>query len=419
MRAITLLRSHRGSAAFLAIPAYDGVSARTLFSVFEATRGLDVELAVLAHCCHVDDARNMLVRQFLDSGADDLVFIDADLGFEPSALKRLLAHDADIVAGSYPQKLVELSFPLRYLDGPIAKDERGLIEVKAAPTGFMRIRRRVFEALEPAAVKFRARAEDTRDTAVYFERGFYEGKRCGGDYYFCAKAREAGFRVFVDPEFHFAHGPAEGTLGAYLRKQSGGDLGYALSLLRSTEEATITRGCRELAYLWGNRFQMKVPGLVAAVRLVAGKHRVLELGSGISTLAMAAANPDAEIHALEDSYAWLERVRSAAARYGLSNVHVHHAPLSNGQHGRWYTVPRSLPERFDFVLSDGPAFQQPGGRDGAIRNRLQDYLGPRIADAVILFDNPAHTEGFDALYPDAIRLGQVAVLAPNARRAAA
>lgn len=419
MSAITLLRSHRGSAAFIAIPAYNAVSPLTLFSLFEATRTLDAELAVLAYCCHVDDARNMLVRQFLDSQASDLVFIDADLGFEPGALRQLLSHDADIVAGSYPQKKVELSYPLRWLPGPIEKDERGLIEVKAAPTGFMRIRRRVFEALEPHQQKFWARREDTAPTAIFFERGFHEGKRCGGDYYFCKKAREAGFRIYVDPELWFEHGPASGTLGAWLRKREG-DFGYALDVIRTAaDDDAITRACREVAYLWANRYQMPPEGLIAVARMVEGKRSVLELGSGVSTLIMAARNPGAEIHALEDSPEWAIRVRMAAKRYGLTNVVVHDAPLVDGPHGRWYRIPAGLPQKFDFVLSDGPAFRQPDGRDGSIRHRVRDYLGSRIEQAVILFDNADRQDAFYERWPNAINLGRIAVVAPHLARAAA
>lgn len=431
MSAITLLHAQRGRAVFIAVPAYQSVSPATAYALFEESSLIDAEIAVLAHCCHVDDARNILVRRFLDTDCTDLVFIDTDLAWERGALARLLSYDADIVAGSYPTKLAELKFPLRWLEeGDPSKDDQGLIEVKAAPTGFMRIRRRVFEALEPHQAKFRARHEDVNDTAVFFERGFFEGARVGGDYMFCAKARAAGFRVFVDPEIYFQHGTIEGSLGAFLRKQQGAPLGHALELLRDPAtyrfEGSITRACRELYDAWGNRWGLDPPAMVVAVTLARDKRSILDVGSGISTLALAAAAPDATVHALEENAEWAARVRGAARLYGLDNVVVHEAPLVTDGAGAWYPIPPDLPDRLDFVLVDGPPLSQRGD-DGRTRDdqwrrlRIADRLGDRIADAVMLFDDakrmPALRDVFGARL---VPLGDLALCLPaGAERAVA
>src|SRR3990167_3100253 len=53
--------------------------------------------------CHVDDARNFLVKQFMDSGAPYMIFIDDDVGWDTENLANLLYYrDADIVGGAYP-----------------------------------------------------------------------------------------------------------------------------------------------------------------------------------------------------------------------------------------------------------------------------------------------------------------------------
>src|SRR6202030_4716063 len=52
-------------------------------------------------------ARASLVAQFLDDpAATHLLFIDADIGFEPDQVMRLVASGGDMVGGAYPIKRV-------------------------------------------------------------------------------------------------------------------------------------------------------------------------------------------------------------------------------------------------------------------------------------------------------------------------
>src|SRR5262249_37502189 len=54
--------------------------------------------------------RNSIVARFLDTpGATHLMFVDADIGFEPELFHRLLRFDGDVVAGMYPLKTVDWS----------------------------------------------------------------------------------------------------------------------------------------------------------------------------------------------------------------------------------------------------------------------------------------------------------------------
>jgi len=94
---------------FLAVPSYGPISAITTFALFRAhaaliAHGFDVEFGLLAGDCHVDDARNRLAREFLAGTCTELVFIDADIGFAPDELLKLLSHDQPVVGGTYPIK---------------------------------------------------------------------------------------------------------------------------------------------------------------------------------------------------------------------------------------------------------------------------------------------------------------------------
>ena len=74
-----------------------------------------------------------------------ILFIDADVGFEPKDVFDLLKYDKDIICGAYPMKTI----PLRY-NYNIAKpvvEEGELIKIDNVGFGFALIKRRVFESI--------------------------------------------------------------------------------------------------------------------------------------------------------------------------------------------------------------------------------------------------------------------------------
>src|SRR5262245_59517528 len=66
-----------------------------VISMIEASNYLganDVHFDYWLHCenCHVDDARNHVVAEFMRSGAKSLIFIDDDVGFDIEDLLKLM-----------------------------------------------------------------------------------------------------------------------------------------------------------------------------------------------------------------------------------------------------------------------------------------------------------------------------------------
>lgn len=122
---------------------------------------------------------------------DWLWMVGDDHIFSPDIVQRLLAHDADVVAPlclkrSAPFDPVVYSHmnedgKYEYMDLP----ESGLVEVFAAGTAGMLIKRRVFEAIGDPV----------------FERPGSQGE----DLVFCAKVREAGFKIHCDTDTPLGH----------------------------------------------------------------------------------------------------------------------------------------------------------------------------------------------------------------------
>jgi hypothetical protein len=93
-------------------------------------------------------SRNILTAKFLKTDCTHLLFIDCDLIFSAEQIERLLKHDLPVVAGFYPKKQEgKLEWVVNTLLENPAPNAEGLQRVKYAGTGFLMIRRDVFEKM--------------------------------------------------------------------------------------------------------------------------------------------------------------------------------------------------------------------------------------------------------------------------------
>ena len=386
--------SSGGRRVFLATPSYGhvpGVYAICLFKTHTALQraGFEVELGLLTGDCHVDDARNRLVRDFLKSKCDDLVFIDSDMGWVDADLIRLLSYDCDLVGGTYPLKQGVEDFPARLIPGEIWSNADGLIEVQGIPTGFMRVRRNVFERLAKDSLKYVIRGDAESPAPLIFEREINDGGRVSGDYVFCRKWRSTGGRVFLDPNCFLEHAGEKvwsGTYASFLRRKNGLALKHGIELIRKGKEDAVA--LTELILEWGNDPWSAGIELVSAsaqvARQVSGS--ALETGSGLTSLVMAAANPDLTVHCLEHQKFWHARAQEAADQLKLENLVIHHAPLTQHSGGRWYQVPELPWNEMSLVLCDGPSRQ-----DGQ-RKILYDVLDAHQCEPKCVLVDDADSE---------------------------
>ena len=206
------IRSGADTYVYIATPATSIASNFHVSLVREIPRlimaGHSVTYAHLAGHCHVDDARNLLVHDFLQSGATDMLWWDADVACEPGASLKLLKSNVDIVGGIYPLKESPTRFPVRL---GVAVDGGRLYEAESLPTGFLRVSRDVFWPLVKNA---QTMGLDGQMVPIIFERGSVETEhgleRVGGDANFCRKATAAGFKLYCDPTIIFTHqGPVD------------------------------------------------------------------------------------------------------------------------------------------------------------------------------------------------------------------
>jgi len=191
----------------IAVPAYAGLSDDTRRSIIEGAKalvqaGIEIEDADgVMGCCYVDYARNQLVARFLRGAATDLVFIDSDVGFEPDALLRLCQSTRPLVAGIYPKKIDPPEWPVALDAAEVWSDREGLVECSMLPTGFMRIHRSVFEAMDVPRYAIPGEGE----AGAYFQCVVRDGQYIGEDVEFCHRYRALGGKLYAFADMDLRH----------------------------------------------------------------------------------------------------------------------------------------------------------------------------------------------------------------------
>jgi len=208
---------------FIAVPAYTGqVSTETAAAIVAAVSvlipaGVRITTKFRNGNCYLDEARNQLVADFLESDATDLLFWDADVGCLPETVLKLCLVTRPIVAAIYPKKSDAPEWPVQFFPGERWTDAEGLLPVKMMPTGLMRINRGVFEAMNPP----RYADPKGRVLGAYFRcdvREYYFGE----DVEFCRVWREMGGTLRILPEATLCHWGMKSWIGNIGEAMAGG-----------------------------------------------------------------------------------------------------------------------------------------------------------------------------------------------------
>ena len=173
--------------------------------------GIDWTVETMTNESLISRARNTLTAKFLSNkDSTHLMFIDADIGWEPWHLLVLLNAQKDVIGGLYPMK----SLPVKWCVNGIPGKEEGpgpLIEVTKTGTGFLLIKRDVFEKLNahPAVRHFNNDIGLSKDLDVnmktYFDTAVREGRYYSEDWTFCENWRDLGGEVYVDKRVLLRH----------------------------------------------------------------------------------------------------------------------------------------------------------------------------------------------------------------------
>jgi hypothetical protein len=201
----------------ICMPCYGGMLTESTFMSYikwsNTCRqlGIDWTMETMTNESLISRARNTLTAKFLNNkDSTHLMFVDADIGWEPWHLLVMLNRDVDVIGGLYPMKSLPVKWCVNGFDGA-EEGADGLQEVSKTGTGFMLIKRHVFEKLNahPATKPFindiGLPAELNPYMKTYFDTAVRENRYYSEDWTFCENWRDIGGKVWVDKRVLLKH----------------------------------------------------------------------------------------------------------------------------------------------------------------------------------------------------------------------
>jgi hypothetical protein len=223
---------------FIGIPMYGGVcTGENAIGHINATklfldRGIGYNWQFLYNESLITRARNGLVKMFYQTDCTHLLFIDADISYRAEDIVSMIDADKDIICGVYPKKRIAwerindalakgiigedlkhytgdlVINKLNYVDTPIA-DKSEPVEIFNGGTGFMLIKRNVFDLLKPHCPTYTNDMLPGQQEVVteYFATSIEpeSNRLLSEDYHFCRLARLNGIKVWAAPWVELGH----------------------------------------------------------------------------------------------------------------------------------------------------------------------------------------------------------------------
>jgi len=188
----------------------------------------------------ITQGRNMCVSAFLNSNMTHMLFIDSDIAFNGQAAFRLIETGKELVSIPYPLKDMNWDkgikmiqegkiktakdlrnkafyrYPFKVEDNNNIKVENGCIEVTHAPTGFMMIKRSVFEKMIEHYGKdykidqdqvMNGKNERLKNMYNFFDTMYIPEKRhyLGEDFAFCKRWKDIGGKCYAWINDYISH----------------------------------------------------------------------------------------------------------------------------------------------------------------------------------------------------------------------
>ena len=241
----------RKNKLFIATPMYGGmahglyIKASLDLQNIMARYGVETKFSFLFNESLITRARNYLVDEFLRSDCTHMLFIDSDIHYNAQDVVALLALDKDVIGGPYPKKAINWKNVAEAARKHPDLDPRELeklvgeyvfnvvkgtkqfsvtepLEVMEIGTGYMMIKRNVFDKLKDAFPMIhykpdhvgQANFDGSRYIHAYFDTVIdYKESITGGgsdrylseDYMFCQMWRKIGGQIYLCPWMRTQH----------------------------------------------------------------------------------------------------------------------------------------------------------------------------------------------------------------------
>jgi len=174
----------------------------------------------------IDQGRCQMATDALAEGFEETIWIDSDIGFSADDVEKLREHEKPIVCGIYPQK-GRRALACHLMPGTeevLFGEGGGLIEVKYAATGFLLVRREVYETMQAKLALPTCNQRFKRPLMPFFQPMIVEDASgpwyLAEDFAFSERARQCGYTILADTTIRLRH---FGSYG-YSWEEAGGEV---------------------------------------------------------------------------------------------------------------------------------------------------------------------------------------------------
>lgn len=212
----------RGKKLWIATPCYGGMLTdqfvTSLLKTFELCRTLGVVVYVyfVRNESNIPRARMECTAAYIGRGIPEgythFMFIDADTGWHPEYVIRLLLHDKDVIGGTYRKKCQKEEYTVTFLPEAF-QVENGICEVQRMGTGFLMLKSKVFEDMMEYYPDLRVNTFShvlSEEEHKYIYRFFdnlvdEDNTYWGEDYGFCNRYVKMGGKIWCDVTMQLQH----------------------------------------------------------------------------------------------------------------------------------------------------------------------------------------------------------------------
>lgn len=196
----------------IATPCYGGMATvpymESVLNLSEAllTVGMKFDFLFTKNESLIPRARNTSAATFLSSDYEYLMFIDSDIEFTPEDVSKLWNLQTDVAVGAYSMKRPDKPVSA-WKDGELVSLDSlsSPVPVDYAGTGFMMIKRSVFEQLQKYHPNWRYEEGHVGESWGFFQDPIEDGIHLSEDYFFCKRCREIGIEITLDPSIKLGH----------------------------------------------------------------------------------------------------------------------------------------------------------------------------------------------------------------------
>lgn len=183
---------------YLGMPMYGGAHGLTVSCLLSTQkylmqRGHEVITDIVANGSILTKVRNGIVKRFIDSPADVLLFIDSDMVWEPKDIEKLINAPFDVSVINYRAK----NNTVKWMAVDDVVDTGEWQDVIRAGTGLMAIKRQIIDMMIPFYPQY---VDQGEMIPCLFDFQCENGQYFGEDFTFCKRVIESGghIKMLVD-----------------------------------------------------------------------------------------------------------------------------------------------------------------------------------------------------------------------------